>query len=71
MIIIFFLALVMEKFFSDVNKLTKNDFKTLEHNLDTENIIFRDIIVNNKNIYISANEKRMMIVLYCKFIKPK
>ena len=45
-------------FFSDVNKLTKNDFKTLEHNLDTENIIFRDIIVNNKNIYISANEKK-------------
>ena len=32
MIIIFFLDLVMEKFFSDVNKLTKNDFKTLEHN---------------------------------------
>ena len=25
-------------FFSDINKLTKNDFKTLEHNLNTEKL---------------------------------
>lgn len=45
-------------FFSDINKLTENDFQILEHNLDTKKIIFRDIIVNNKNIYVSANEKK-------------